>query len=78
MFQPENGIPILSWYEDRADTKLFDYIPVLKLMASPAIQDVRTIISDCMSHDKAVFLHEKALKDCLKINGDYEKKVHTQ
>lgn len=74
MFQPENGIPILSWYDERSDTKLFDYIPVLKLMANPAVQDVRTILTDCMNHDKTQFNHEKALKDCLKITQDYEKK----
>lgn len=33
MFQPENGMPILSWYDDRNDTKLFELIPVLKLMS---------------------------------------------
>ncbi len=28
-FQPENGMPILSWYDDRTDTKLLELIPVL-------------------------------------------------
>jgi carboxy-terminal domain RNA polymerase II polypeptide A small phosphatase len=28
-FQPENGMPILSWYDDRTDTKLIELIPVL-------------------------------------------------
>ena len=26
MFQHENGMPILSWYEDRSDTKLLELI----------------------------------------------------
>ena len=29
MLQPENGIPILSWYEDRNDTKLMELAPAL-------------------------------------------------
>ena len=33
MFQPENGIPILSWYEDREDTKLYELIPALKMLS---------------------------------------------
>ena len=26
LFQPENGVAILSWYDDKNDTKLFEYI----------------------------------------------------
>lgn len=33
MFQPENGLPILSWYEEKNDTKLLELIPVLKAMS---------------------------------------------
>lgn len=29
LFQPENALPILSWYEDLSDRKLFEYIPFL-------------------------------------------------
>lgn len=32
-FQPENGMPILSWYDEKNDTKLYELIPVLKLMS---------------------------------------------
>jgi RNA polymerase II subunit A small phosphatase-like protein len=39
MFQPENGLPILSWYEEKSDTKLYELIPVLKLMSE--VSDVR-------------------------------------
>jgi len=30
MFTPENGIPILSWYDNKKDRVLLDYISVLK------------------------------------------------
>lgn len=32
-FQPENGLPILSWYEDPNDNELMFFLPGLKLLA---------------------------------------------
>lgn len=49
MFQSENGLPILSWYEEKNDTALFELIPVLKLMSK--VDDVRSIIKECTSKD---------------------------
>ena len=43
-FQPENGIPILSWYDDPNDRELMNFAPALKLLADPQIDDVRPII----------------------------------
>lgn len=28
-FQPENAIPIISWYDDKSDRELYDMMPVL-------------------------------------------------
>jgi RNA polymerase II subunit A small phosphatase-like protein len=33
LLQPENGMPILSWYDDKKDDKLYELIPVLQMMA---------------------------------------------
>ena len=33
MFQPENGLPILSWYDDLNDTELFKYIEPLRFLS---------------------------------------------
>ena len=42
LFQPENALPISSWYEEKADRCLFDYIPFLKELSK--VNDVRTIL----------------------------------
>jgi Dullard-like phosphatase family protein len=33
-FHPEHGIPILSWFDDKADTELLNLLPMLELFAS--------------------------------------------
>ena len=56
-------MPILSWYEDRDDTKLLELIPVLKAMSKAS--DIRPIIIDSTTKDNK-FLNEKAIKMCEK------------
>ena len=34
MFQPENAIPSISWYEDKEDTQLLDFVPFLKALST--------------------------------------------
>ena len=41
----ENGIPILSWYEDTNDKELLKLIPILKYMSNNDVIDVRNIIN---------------------------------
>ena len=41
-FQPENGIPILSWYDDPNDNELMRMVPALRLLSR--VSDVRTVI----------------------------------
>jgi RNA polymerase II subunit A small phosphatase-like protein len=42
-FQPENALPIISWYDDKNDTLLYDYIPFLKELTK--VDDVRTVLT---------------------------------
>lgn len=42
LFQPENALPILSWYEDKSDRCLYDYCPFLRELTK--VNDVRTIL----------------------------------
>lgn len=57
-FTPENGMPILSWYEEKNDTKLYELIPVLKLMSQ--VDDVRPVIQECTSRDNVFNCHTAA------------------
>lgn len=42
LFQPENALPILSWYEDPEDVVLYDFIPFLKELSK--VEDVRPFL----------------------------------
>ena len=37
LFQPENAMPCLSWYDDPRDTELLDMIPILQALGSVGI-----------------------------------------
>jgi len=43
MFNPENAVPVESWFDDENDTELLDLIPILEQMAKT--QDVRDEIA---------------------------------
>jgi TFIIF-interacting CTD phosphatase-like protein len=51
-FQPENGIPILSWYEDPNDNELMRFVPALKMLADDRIDDVRPIILQSVANNE--------------------------
>ena len=42
LFQPDNALPIISWYDDVNDRCLYDYIPFL--IALSKVNDVRPIL----------------------------------
>lgn len=42
MFQPENAIPSLNWYDDKTCTQLYEFIPVLQNLAT--VDDIRPFI----------------------------------
>ena len=41
----DNGIPILSWYDNINDNELLKLLPLLKYMSTTNVQDVRTVIN---------------------------------
>ena len=48
----ENGIPILSWYDNINDTELLKLLPLLKYMSNSNIPDVRTIINNIVDRSR--------------------------
>jgi carboxy-terminal domain RNA polymerase II polypeptide A small phosphatase len=42
MFQPENALPILSWYDNPSDRELFRFVAVLERLAYE--DDVRKVL----------------------------------
>ena len=47
----DNGIPILSWYEDINDKELLKLLPILKYMSNSNVYDVRTIINQFVNRN---------------------------
>jgi RNA polymerase II subunit A small phosphatase-like protein len=42
MFQPDNAIPIISWFNDRSDTQLYELMPFLDSLLQ--VNDVSTVL----------------------------------
>lgn len=57
-YNPENAIPIQSWFEERSDTELKKITPILESLTNT--EDVRRYIKQIVDGDKINFL--KALK----------------
>jgi len=43
MFQPDNAIPITSWFNDKADKQLYELLPFLDQLLE--IEDVTTVLA---------------------------------
>lgn len=63
--QPENAVPILSWYDDPLDTELFKLMPLLCGLSKVA--DVRDVLSVCHSdHELNLAKAEEMVHQLLK------------
>jgi Dullard-like phosphatase family protein len=47
---PQNGIPILTWFEDKSDRELFEIIPILEFLSG--VPDVREFIPQFVTDNK--------------------------
>lgn len=47
LLQPENAIPIKSFFGDNNDTSLLDLIPFLKDIVKEDVADVRSVLKKC-------------------------------
>ena len=75
----ENGIPILSWYDNINDEELLKLLPILKYMSNSNIQDVRTVINQIVDRNKNE-INYIAINKILNINirGNQEEKNYLQ
>ena len=69
----ENGIPILSWYDNMKDNELLKLLPLLKYMANSNVKDVRTIIAKIVDRNKSEVDYiaiNKILNDNMNLNSE--------
>ena len=62
---PENGLPILTWFEDKNDMELYKIIPVLEFLSS--VPDVRDFIPKIVGNNKINY--QKANEIINEYNG---------
>lgn len=63
--QPENAIPIISWYDDLTDTELYKMMPLL--VGLSRVPDVRKVLSVChKDHEMNLRLAEDMVAQLLK------------
>ena len=53
LFQNENAFPSISWYDDKNDTELMEFVPILEKLAT--CNDVRQILPLIVSENKINF-----------------------
>lgn len=59
MFQPENALPSINWYSDKADKELMDMVPILEKLA--IVKDVREYLPKIVDDNKINFTKAKEL-----------------
>lgn len=84
MLQPEQGLPIISWYDDPHDRALFDYIPILTEMSK--ISDMREAVTGFVRNNTytvsnalsvVTSIRERELAEAQK-KQEYERARHQQ
>ena len=63
---PENGLPILTWFEDKSDRELYTIMPVLEFLST--VQDVREFIPKFVGKDNKIN-YERANEIMKNYNG---------
>jgi RNA polymerase II subunit A small phosphatase-like protein len=49
---PENGLPILTWFEDKSDRELYKIVPILEFLSN--VRDVREFIPKLIGNDNQI------------------------
>ena len=53
LFHPDNGLPILSWYNERDDEELYKITPLLEFLSK--VNDVRKFIPKMVSNKEIAY-----------------------
>ena len=74
-FNHDNGLPILTWFNDKNDKELYYITPILEFLSD--VYDVREyikqiVINDCISYNNTI----KVIENYIKINNDDSKKKY--
>ena len=72
----ENGIPILSWYEDINDNELLKLLPLLKYMSNSNIEDVRPVINQVVNRRRNE-IDYSAIRRIISESQDYNSDSET-
>ena len=64
IFHPNNGLPILSWFDDKNDKELYNIIPILEFLSD--VYDVREYIPKFVENNQISY------SNAMKIINDYE------
>ena len=75
LFQPENALPCSSWYDDKSDRELGEFVPVLEKLAQ--VKDVRPYIKQMVEDNKLNFAKARELLGLNKPLNPEEAQVFT-
>lgn len=71
LFQPENALPSISWYDDMRDRELNEFVPILEKLA--IVKDVRPYLTKIVSDNKVDYQKARELLNIVQyINPEEE------
>eukprot|EP00347_Sterkiella_histriomuscorum_P024236 403331838 len=59
LFQPENALPSISWYDDMSDRELNEFVPILEKLA--IVKDVRPYLTKIVTENKIDYVKAREL-----------------
>ena len=66
--QPDNGIPIKSWYDDKYDKELDKMMPYLKSLVAKRVPDVRPHLTVLKERMKNEYAQQERRETLLRVN----------